>query len=179
MTAPDANPTPPPCPRCGAGIFSGKVGHLDALGCGGCGGLWLDNEGTTTVLRRYDIDAAKLARRIDANTGDVAAISPFAAASGPCPVCAKALQGTVHASVKLDFCVDHGTFFDRGELARLLERARLAAVVPAPAPRPGPSIGDLRTEIRHEVAFRNDPLGTALIDWMTGGKDWVNGWRRS
>jgi len=50
------------CPRCGTPFFSGKVGHLDAMGCGKCGGLWLDNAGTREVLDRYDIDASNLAR---------------------------------------------------------------------------------------------------------------------
>jgi Zn-finger nucleic acid-binding protein len=170
-------PVSPPCPRCNVGLFAGKVGHLDALGCGACGGLWVDNEATTTILRRYDLDAAQLARMIDARAAAQQALSPFATASGGCPICTKPLEAAEHQGTRLDFCALHGTFFDRGELARVLERAKLAAV-PVAAPPAGPSIGEIRTEIRHEAAWRNDPLGTALLDWATGGQDWVNKWRR-
>lgn len=177
MSSPGNAPVAPPCPRCRAGLFAGKIGHLDALGCGGCGGLWLDNAATTIVLRRYDLDAAQLARRIDGSTAHVAPLSPFATASGPCPVCAKPLQPADHQTVKLDFCAQHGTFFDRGELSRVLEKAR-AAVPPAAPVYTGPSLREIQTEIRHEAAWQKDPLGTALTDWVTGGKDWVNAWRR-
>jgi len=68
------------------------------------------------------------------------------------------------------------TFFDRGELARVLQLAVPPAVAP-PVAR-GPSVEEIKTEVLHGMESRKDPLGTALMDWMTGGKDWVNGWGR-
>jgi hypothetical protein len=83
----------------------------------------------------------------------------------------------MHEGVRLDFCAKHGTFFDRGELRRVLDKA-MARLPPAP-PALSPSLGDIQTTIRHEAQFAQDPIGTSLIDWLTGGTDWVNsGWRR-
>ena len=163
-----------PCPRCAVPLFAGEVGPLAALGCGACGGLWLDNESTTAVLRHYNVHAARLAELVDENAARVEERSPFAAASGPCPICAKPLDRVEHSGVHLDFCAEHGTFFDRGELLSVLHKNRRPIPV---APR-GPSIEQIRTEIRHEAEWQKDPLGTALSDWLTGGKDWVNRWRK-
>ena len=58
------------CPRCGTPVLLGKVEHLDAMGCGKCGGLWLDNAGSSAVLGHYDIDAAQLASQVDANAAE-------------------------------------------------------------------------------------------------------------
>ena len=167
-----------PCPRCSAALFAGQVGHLDALGCGGCGGLWLDNAGSTAILQRYDLDAEKLAQMVDGNAAKREVRSPFEAAKGPCPVCAQALQVVEHQGIRLDFCGQHGTFFDRGELAQVVQKSARPALTGAPAPLPAPSVGEITTTVRHEIARRDDPLGTALLDWATGGPDWVNAWRR-
>ncbi|MEP7119560.1 MAG: zf-TFIIB domain-containing protein [Byssovorax sp.] len=165
------------CPRCSAPLFAGKVGHLDALGCGGCGGLWLDNVGTTAILQRYDRDAESLARLVDGNAAKREVRSPFEPATGPCPVCAGPLQAVDHQGVRLDFCGQHGTFFDRGELARVVQEKK-PALTPMPVPLQGATLGEIKTTVRHEIAWRDDPLGTALLDWATGGPDWVNTWRR-
>lgn len=165
-----------PCPRCSAALFAGKVGHLDALGCGGCGGLWLDNAGSAAILERYDLDAERLARMVDGNAAKREVRSPFEAVKGACPVCAGPLSPVDHRGVRLDFCVEHGTFFDRGELARIVEETK-PALTPMPVPLHGATMGEVKTTVRHEIAWRNDPLGTALLDWATGGPDWVNIWR--
>jgi Zn-finger nucleic acid-binding protein len=166
-----------PCPRCSAALFAGQVGHLDALGCGGCGGLWLDNAGSTAILHQYDFDAERLAQLVDGNAAKREVRSPFEAAKGPCPVCAGPLQVTDHQGVRLDFCAAHGTFFDRGELSRIVQGAKPAALTPTPAPVRGPTLEEIQTTMRHEIARREDPLGTALRDWATGGPAWVNSWR--
>ena len=178
MTDRETTTAATPCPRCSAALFAGKVGHLDALGCGGCGGLWLDNVGTTAILARYDFDAENLARMVDGNAAKREARSPFEATKGSCPVCAGALQPVDHQGVRLDFCAEHGTFFDRGELARIVQTAKPAALTPTPVPLHGVTLGEIETTVRHEIAWRDDPLGTALLDWATDGRDWVNAWRR-
>jgi Zn-finger nucleic acid-binding protein len=138
-----------PCPRCAQPLFAGEVGALRALACGACGGLWLNNEGTALVLRRFDIDASHLAALVDRKGTQVAAQSPFATAKGACPICTKALESVSHNGIKLDFCADHGTFFDRGELANVLDRLRpQSTLVHAHA---GPSIEQIRDTVREEA----------------------------
>ncbi len=149
---------------------------MAALACAQCGGLWLDNAASTTVVRGYDLDASELARRVDANALHAVATAPFQAATGGCPTCREPLRSARRGDVLVDYCEKHGTFFDRGELARML----LEHVQRAPAPPPaafGPSMDRIRTEIRHEVQWENDPIGTALMDWIYGSQDWVNRWR--
>jgi Zn-finger nucleic acid-binding protein len=111
--------------------------------------LWLDNQGSALVLRRFDIDASRLSELVDRTGTHVAAQSPFAAAKGACPICSKALEPVSHEGIKLDFCADHGTFFDRGELANLLDRLRPTYVAP-PAPA-GPSLEQIRDTVRQET----------------------------
>jgi Zn-finger nucleic acid-binding protein len=162
------------CPRCGTPFFSGKVGHLDAMGCGKCGGLWLDNAGSSAVLGHYDIDAAQLASQVDANAAEGA--SPLAAATpvtGQCPCCRTALQSVSYEGISLDFCAQHGTFFDRGELARLLQRAVASSLPAAPASAAPTLTAD---EVRHELYRHDDPVGTAIRDWVNGSPDWVKKW---
>jgi Zn-finger nucleic acid-binding protein len=165
-----------PCPRCGAGLFAGAVGTLTALGCGGCGGLWLDNEATSLVLRQYSVSAASIASLVDGNAARKETLSPFATAPGGCPVCEKPLQPVEHGGVRLDFCGEHGTFLDRGELARILEKNR--PPVPQPTAPSGPTMEEIQTTVRHEAQWQKDPIGTALMDWVSGGKGWVNRGRR-
>ncbi len=177
MNPPEDSSTEPTCPRCGAPFFAGKVGHLEALGCGACGGLWLDNAGTTEVLQRFVLDASQLARVVDAGAHSHEAPSPFAPAAFGCPVCKKPLASAKQADVTIDYCATHGTFFDRGELARVL-RATGVATAPPVIVSQGPNLAEIQTAVRHDLAWQNDPLGTQLTDWLTGGKDWVNRWRR-
>ena len=156
--------------------FPGQVGHLQALGCGKCGGLWLDNAGTREVLDRYDIDASNLAHTVDGNAEERGAASPLATAAGGCPGCRKPLTSATYDGVCLDFCVQHGTFFDRGELGNLLQKS--LARLPAPAPAcfvPSSPLLDV-TEFRHELDRHDDRIGTAIMDWLFGSHDWVNKW---
>lgn len=154
------------------------MGHLDALGCGLCGGLWLDNAATTTVLERFDLDASKVARLIDAKAQKQTPTSPFAPIGQGCPICKEPLASTKYNEVTLDYCAAHGTFFDRGELQRVLAATNARTAPPIVAAPQGPSLQEIQTSVRHDLAYQNDPLGTSLLDWMTGGKDWVNRFRR-
>lgn len=103
------------CPRCGTGLSSVKTQSVTLLGCSGCGGIWLDNHAAQRV--------------IDALCGDTVnradAISRFAqratdrAAAINCPSCAKPLArwSVPEANVDVDWCEQHGTWFDKDELA--------------------------------------------------------------
>jgi Zn-finger nucleic acid-binding protein len=85
------------------------------LGCGGCGGIWLDNGSTRRVIDALCNDTV--------NQAD--ALSRFAqrptdrAAPMSCPACAKPLaRWTVpEANIDVDWCEQHGTWFDKDELA--------------------------------------------------------------
>jgi Zn-finger nucleic acid-binding protein len=137
--------------------------------------LWLDNAGSAAVLGHYDIDAAELAARVDGAAAEKAA-SPLLGATpavGLCPDCNTPLQSVTYEGIALDCCVQHGTFFDRGELARLLQKA-VPASVPAPSAPAAPTLS--AAEVRHELYRHDDPVGTAIRDWVNGSPDWVKKW---
>jgi Zn-finger nucleic acid-binding protein len=102
------------CPRCGTPLASVQTRSALLSGCQACGGVWLDNGSTQRV--------------IDALCGDTVgradALSRFAQRPTDrerqiaCPVCTQALaRWTVpEANIDVDFCRDHGTWFDRDEL---------------------------------------------------------------
>lgn len=108
-----------PCPRCSGRLFEGFAGEVRLLGCGACGGVFLDNEASTRITRARDEAVAALARRakerapatIDTRPDDL-----------PCPVCSAAMRRVQSRGlVDLDICGEHGTWFDRGELNRVMD----------------------------------------------------------
>jgi Zn-finger nucleic acid-binding protein len=94
-------------------------------------------------------------------------------AAGQCPSCKSALQGVTYEGIALDCCVQHGTFFDRGELARLLQKAVASSVPAASAPAPAALSA---ADVRHELYRHDDPVATAIRDWVNGSPDWVKKW---
>jgi Zn-finger nucleic acid-binding protein len=104
------------------------------LGCGTCGGVWLDVaacrvvvEGTAGELSRLGEVAARHATvKVDTSGGGLF-----------CPLCGEtmapvALPGT---SIVLDSCAQHGTWFDAGELRLIvLAYAKLPPPMRAASP---------------------------------------------
>jgi Zn-finger nucleic acid-binding protein len=85
------------------------------MGCGRCGGVWLDNDASRAVVegaaqalaQLADVASTKAKERVDTGAGGLL-----------CPACGQALARTVApgTAVELDMCADHGTWFDAGEL---------------------------------------------------------------
>ncbi|MBK7400601.1 MAG: zf-TFIIB domain-containing protein [Myxococcales bacterium] len=45
----------PSCPCCRVPLFPARAGDVLMHGCGKCGGLWLDNEGSEAITRHADL----------------------------------------------------------------------------------------------------------------------------
>ncbi|MBI5535917.1 MAG: zf-TFIIB domain-containing protein [Deltaproteobacteria bacterium] len=120
------------CPRCELGLFEGRTSNVVMNGCGACGGLWLDNDGSRLVVAKVDNDVAELASRAEANaTNEVDTV----AGGLPCPVCQAVLK-RVHVSkadLDLDICGAHGTWFDRGELQKVMNACGAQGLPKLPA----------------------------------------------
>lgn len=110
------------CPGCKAQLFHSSVGeaHLDQ--CHACGGVWV-------AQAEFDKMASDREER-----GEVLGVLPGAGPRGaitaeevryrPCPLCGKLMNRTNYARVSgviVDVCRDHGLWFDRDELRRVLE----------------------------------------------------------
>src|SRR4051812_15952509 len=44
----------PTCPRCTGPLFEGRTNDATLFGCGVCGGIWVDNEGSQAIAQRVD-----------------------------------------------------------------------------------------------------------------------------
>ncbi len=114
------------CPRCETKLFSGTAHDIVMLGCGLCGGIWLDNESARRVTAHFDQAVIELAGRASMN----ATARPDVRAPVACAVCRNPMTRTIatSANVEIDLRQAHGTWFYAGELAMAL--AALQAPVP-------------------------------------------------
>lgn len=121
------------CPHCRKRLVSVVAKGVELAGCGGCGGIWIDNASARQVLSAPDAVFADLARRAAGNARSRAprGVSPS------CPVCTAVLDRVITQGIELDVCGDHGTWFDPFELSVLVDR--LAGREPTKMP-----LGDTR-----------------------------------
>jgi Zn-finger nucleic acid-binding protein len=160
-------PSKPRCPRCRNDLKHAWASDVSMFICELCGGVWLNNDGTSRVIAALHTDAVRVAKEV-AQAALAAAPTERMIA---CPVCAAPLERT-HAgetSVIVDKCKLHGTWFDRNELiqaSNLAEQHRKSprvapadppespspaapqAAAPASAPS-GASTGELLRNILH------------------------------
>ena len=109
------------CPACGSALVAAPQ-RPALLGCARCGGVWADVATSTDIVEKLDAELAKLA--------DVAAELAAKRVGEPlpekgrvrcCPDCGTSLDRVHQASTNLDVCTAHGTWFDRGELSRVIK----------------------------------------------------------
>lgn len=129
------------CPRCSHGLSSAAANDVEVRACGKCGGIWLDNPASVRLFTLLDRPTLCAARDADISgkgkTVDTAAVAR-------CPVCDAPMARTESeaASVFIDRCAEHGTWFDRNELitvARAIKEKRgLSVVFPRSATEDAP-----------------------------------------
>ena len=123
--------TPLPCPACSGSrlLTNRRIGEYSAMECGRCAGLWLGNETFQQLSERAESEALDLDRLFDAP-------HPRAVPRGPadqddlegwryrrCPACGQVMHRRNYAGasgVIVDFCREHGVWFDADELRRIL-----------------------------------------------------------
>ncbi|MDQ3031207.1 MAG: zf-TFIIB domain-containing protein [Myxococcota bacterium] len=111
------------CPRCGDALREGRARDHLVRGCTACGGVWLDRATTLRLVQQSDDEILETATRV------LRILMPTSVdrrAALSCPMCGAPLTRshlgeTGHA---IDECAEHGTFFDRGELAAFAEHHR-------------------------------------------------------
>ncbi len=108
------------CPHCRKLLAGVRVGAVELNGCGGCGGIWVDNQSAQAVVAAPERVFGELARRCSENArgGTPKSDRPS------CPSCPAILERVVTHGILLDVCTQHGTWFDALELDQLVRTLR-------------------------------------------------------
>ncbi|MBK7582394.1 MAG: zf-TFIIB domain-containing protein [Myxococcales bacterium] len=122
--------TAPRCPRCSRPLEALAIQAGSALGCDGCAGVLLDDEGVR--LRAHQL------LRTTRKAIDPAALDLLPwddSATLQCPRCKSTMKRTALVGIPVDFCAEHGTWFDARELTAVAytiahQHARDAARLP-------------------------------------------------
>ena len=145
-----------PCPRCEKPLRARMVGDIVIDECGQCLGLFLDH----VAIKRVVTDRAQA--RAEALLGSLPrAELPQVPKPGQrmyvkCPSCANVMNRKLFAAgagVIVDVCRTHGTFFDAGELPRIVEFVMQGGLEAAQKKE----IERMRRDLEHEKASASMP----------------------
>lgn len=109
------------CPRCTGRFTPVRVGDVELLECGDCGGAWMHPGPFERVCAEREAQAEVLSRSLAESrpaTREAEKVRYL-----PCPECQKPMNRVNFArysGVIMDVCKEHGTFFDRDELRRIV-----------------------------------------------------------
>jgi Zn-finger nucleic acid-binding protein len=144
--APDARPSSESCPDCQLPLRAFQAGSGQLLACERCGGQMV-----THGLLRALLEQREALGRAVPSACDLPRENPLATPVRyrPCPSCRQLMNrknfgGT--SGIVVDVCSLHGTFFDAGELPRVLEfvrrggLAQARSVLQTTAPNAGASL---------------------------------------
>ena len=114
--------TPRNCPRCKSLLTAVTIGATKVLECEKCFGLWLDVASFEKVCADREQQSAMLGMASHAPTNATGEKSKVNYV--PCPECSQLMNRMNFArcsGVIVDICKQHGTWFDRDELSRIVE----------------------------------------------------------
>ncbi|NWG13265.1 MAG: zf-TFIIB domain-containing protein [Acidobacteria bacterium] len=116
------------CPRCNKPFEARTLGKHRLQQCPGCGGLWVDLHAVERICADHEDREAVLAMPAAKNSAPAESPRlPKGRVYVPCPVCRKLMNRrsfTGGSGVVVDSCKQHGIWFDRGELARIISFIR-------------------------------------------------------
>jgi Zn-finger nucleic acid-binding protein len=116
--------TKQPCPRCGLDMQAVVVGKTNLCECPKCEGIWADKDSLAKIYADREQQAAVLGTAAPLPEGDNFEMNVRYV---PCPVCHKLMNRVNFARcshVVVDVCREHGTWFDKDELRRIVEFIR-------------------------------------------------------
>jgi Zn-finger nucleic acid-binding protein len=167
-----------PCPRCRSALRPRLVGDLLIDECAQCLGLFLDQVAIQRVITdRQQARAESLLGALP--RAGTTPIPPPEKLYVKCPCCHTIMnrrQFATGAGIIVDVCKHHGTFFDHGELPRIIEfvmngglekaaQADLARVRDA-ARRDQQAAASAQMMAAARIPDRSSAPGTALIDLL-------------
>ena len=110
------------CPACKQALLRSRVGETTLDQCSRCGGAWLAREAFDHLVERQEERASFLDALPEARA-QAAVEATLAFSYRPCPACAKLMNRSNYARVSgviVDTCREHGIWFDKDELRRVL-----------------------------------------------------------
>ena len=113
------------CPRCECALDKRAVGKYTLHGCNQCGGLWADKSSFQDICTREEEQESVLGYEAPESSQPLGRKPQRAYV--PCPECKKLMNHKNFANssgIILDWCRDHGSWFDRNELQRIVEFIR-------------------------------------------------------
>lgn len=133
-----------------------------AFGCARCGGVLLDDAAFGHVREQLCARIVEQAN-LEAAPSRARDVSPLLS----CPVCRQVMTRTSVERVEVDFCREHGTWFDRDELVAI---ARACVIARAYAPPPAPAAPHRQGEGRGRVltAEEREALARSVADRGVG-----------
>ncbi len=155
------------CPRCRVEMEAVLIGKTHLEECPRCEGVWADADSVRQICADQEQQAAVLGMPTS-QTAAAASIEEHIHYI-PCPVC-KTLMNRVNfahcSGVIVNVCTQHGTWFDKDELRRIVEFIR-AGGLEAAAPPGNPGIGripETRAGLgsRGRFEFRQSAAGMEL-----------------
>jgi len=119
------------CPACPEGqrLTSRRLGaqHVTVLECGACGGFWVGPEAFRQLAERAKMHAVPPLSAVGPAREVAGSETPGLPRRGsfyrPCVVCGELMNRVNYghnSGVIIDFCKDHGIWFDADQLARIL-----------------------------------------------------------
>jgi len=112
------------CPRCNLDLLALKVGNKRLFECRACGGLWADKDTLQQICTDREQQQAVMGFDFGQDAGTAAKPGAHERAYIPCPACRKLMNRRNFAGcsgVIVDWCKDHGTWFDRDELRQVVQ----------------------------------------------------------
>src|SRR6266567_2878532 len=168
-------PGAPPqlCPRCRVEMNAVLIGKTDLRECPRCQGIWADSASLQQICTDQERQSAVLGMATPLPTTDPDA--PEKVSYVPCPICENLMNRVNFANcshVVVDVCKQHGTWFDRDELRRIVEFIRAGGLESARAKE----IAELEAQRRQLKAAKladawsttNQTRGSNYGDWGIG-----------
>jgi Zn-finger nucleic acid-binding protein len=123
-----------PCPRCRVNMQAIVIGNTHLRECPTCEGIWADTDSLQHICADREQQAAVLgvARTLPNDGINNMETVRYV----PCPVCNKLMNRVAFAHcsrVVVDVCKQHGTWFDKDELRRIVEFIRAGGLEAARA----------------------------------------------
>jgi Zn-finger nucleic acid-binding protein len=153
------------CPRCKIELQVVTIGEVHVLECAKCLGLWLTTKAFERICADKEQQSAVLG---SASLHDVdRSIHPTKVNYVPCPECSQLMNRANFArcsGVIIDLCKQHGIWFDRDELSRIVEFIRSGGLEMSRAKEKMALEEDRRQLAQQQVTLDMQRSGMANMD---------------